>query len=576
MFRGTILAVCLLGVAAFAAHAQTPSSGGVAIRVDGHAQAQSSPEGVRASGGKPAEATVTDVLSGRKTTVTLSSSGRGDATGLENGFYRVEVDSGDRRGTTYVMVEDGKIANAELSAGGLPTGATTVRTADALGTAAQNAADACDRAAYDKALQELDRVISMAEINLRDVNRIIEEYGRLSGYPADMKVLTSVRDTVLSGALGGRDQLRPVTRAGAPVNTGIRYVLRYIAALEEKARIEARLAALRAARQAVPAFPQKCSDSSAQQAGVQFTVTPEVSVVAANRPQFAQFRLEFGGAITKLGAFKPDDTDTGTKVGVSAGVRWDAPWLGVGQKIGIEAKLWYVDYKYEDSGEVIPEPGGTVGIFSPPTSGNPFGGYFTGSPLTNGWYDAKVENYGGEVKAQTWFQSGNLRVMPSIGLRLQRTDVKENLSFDIGMPAFTTFTQDNDYDDFAIGPMLGLRLRLDVGQGLYAFTEGSVAVEHHSAKGKLRTIVPAVETEYRKQSLSSSKWGVSAGVDAGLGWQIGRSFNVEFSAGISYTNASPFIEYKEADSTTTGTGGAEIGYGSQTDYNVKASMMFRF
>lgn len=84
-----------------------------------------------------------------------------------------------------------------------------------------------------------------------------------------------------------------------------------------------------------------------------------------------------------------------------------------------------------------------------------------------------------------------------------------------------------------------------------------------------------METDPRKDKLSSSKWGISAGIKAGLGFEAG-AFGLQFGAGVNYTNASPYIEFKEDDSTTTGTGGADIGYGSQREYSLEVRGMVKF
>ncbi len=555
-----------------AATAQAQQTGDVRIQVNGHREVNGDRSGAKAN--------VTNVDRGESRTVDLNSSGRADVSGLPDGTYIVQVNTGDRTGLTYIRVEAGKASTAELSAQGLPKSSTFSSSPEQLLQAARDAANRCDRAAYDTAVTELDRDLSMAEINLRDINRIVEEYGRLTNLQPDLQRLQAVFDSIARRAMAGRAAPTGTARAaGAPVEPGLVHLPNYMAAIREKMRLETRLNAIRAARQQVPPFPQNCGreTSALERAfGLQLLMSPEAAIVAANRPQFAPFRLEFGGVITKLGAFKPDDTETDVKFSASVGARWDAPWLGVGKKFGVEAKLWYVDYKYDDTGDVVAEPGGTIGLFSPSTTGNPFGGYFTAGPLTNGWYDAKVQSYGGEVQVQTWFEAGSVRVMPWIGFRVGRTTIDENMSFDIGMPAFTTFEQHNDIKDTYLGPTIGLRGRLDLGGGLYGYAEGSLGLEYHKGKGDWKTLVPAVDAEPRKDSLSSSKWGISAGVKAGLGWQISGGFSVELGAGMNYTNASPYLEFKEDDSTTTGTGGADIGYGSQVEYFGTLRSTFRF
>ncbi|MGE0153325.1 MAG: hypothetical protein AB7R90_11970 [Reyranellaceae bacterium] len=575
MLRGKILALGVLAmVAVDGAWAQQPPptpTGSIRVQVNGHREVHGGPS--------PAKAEVTNLSSRDTRTVDISASGRADVGELPDGVYRVTIAPGDRMGATYVRVEGGKVAPAEFGAQGLPRASNFYASPEGLLTEAREAADRCDRAAYDAAVTELERQIATLEINLRDVNRLAEDYSKLTNLPPDLERVEKLYETILRAAFTGRSgPTGTAARRGAPVDAGLVNLPAFRAVLQEKARLEARLNQFRAARQQVPPFPaEKCAREAEklfQRAALQFLIAPELSLVFLNRPQFTPFRLELAGIITKLGAFKPDDTDTGLKVGMSAGVRWDSSLLGTKQ-LGIEAKFWYVDYDMRGSGDVEAEPGGTIGLFSPATSGNPFGGYFTSGPLTGGQYRADVENYGGEVQFQTWLGSGNFRAMPWVGLRLGRTNVDEDMSFDIGNPAFTTFEQNNDIRDTYFGPTIGLKARVDIGGGLYAFGEGALALEYHRGKGDWRTFVPLVDAESRKDKLSSSKWGISASVKAGLGFEVG-GFTAQFGAGLSYTNASPYLEYKDADSTTTGTGGADIGYGRQMEYFGEARLGWRF
>lgn len=563
-----------LMAAVLTATAQAQQTGDVRIQVNGHREVH--------GGGADAKAAVTSVDRGESRLVDLGANGRADVSGLPEGTYMVQVGSGDRMGITYVRVEGGKASTAELSAQGLPKASTFAGQPDGLVQAASAAALSCDRAAYDAAVTELDRDLAMVEINVRDINRILDEYGRLTNLPPDQQRLQGIFDAIARRGMQGRSTPGNTARtAGAPVETGMVHLPAYLAAVKEKARLDARLAAIRAARQKVPPYPQNCAREAAktgQLFGLQMLLGGELALVFANRPQFAPFRLELGGIISKLGAFKPDDTDAGTQIGVSSGIRWDSSFLGTKQ-LGLEAKFWYVDYKYSDSGDVVAEPGGTIGIFSPTSPTAPLGGYAIGpfsGPLSNGWYDAKVRSYGAEVQVQTWLEAGNLRVMPWIGMRVGRTTIDENMSFDIGTPVFTSFEQHNDIKDTYVGPTIGLRARVEFGGGVYGFTEGSLALEYHRAKGDWQTSIPLADPEPRKDNLSSSKWGVSAGVKVGLGWQFGRNVGLEAAAGISYTNASPYLEYKDADSTTDGSGGADIGYGSQTELFGSIRTTFRF
>jgi hypothetical protein len=500
------------------AQAQT---GSIRVQVNGHRE-------VHGDGKPPGDVAVTDMETREDTIRELSPNGRADFGNLKDGNYIVTVHTGDRTGTTYVRVVNGRQTTAEISAGGLPTSTTYSASPTTLAGQARTAIDNCDRAAYDRAALELARDEAMLEINLRDLRAI-----------------------------------------GAST-------------LPTQRLVEGRLNGIKAARQSLPPYPQPCGKTAAappppmaeQVALVQFLLSPELALIFANRPQTSYFRKEVAGIITKLGAFKPDDTDTGVKFGMSAGIRWDSNLLGTKQ-LGIEAKIWYVDYNIKDSGEVTADPGGTIGLFSPPTSGNPFGGYSTGGPLTNGSYESKVEQFGGEVQVQTWYSSGNFRAMPWFGVRVGRTTVDEDIKFDIGMPVITTFEQRNDIKDTYVGPTIGLKARYDISGGVYGFAEGSLGLEYHKGKGDWQTQVPLVEADPRKDKLSNTKWGISAGLKAGLGFEAG-AFGLQFGAGVNYTNASPYLKFKEADSTTTGTGGADIGYGSQREYLVDMRGTYRF
>lgn len=525
MLRITMLLLSLsVLLAPSLAQAQQPATGSIRVQVNGHREIHGDP-GTFLNPKPPGEASALNIETRAETRAPLAANGRTQFDELPDGIYLVTVVSGDRTGTTYVRISNGRPVLAELGAAGLPTSRTFTTPPSNFAADAKAAIDACDRAAYDRAVLELSRDEAMLEINLRDLR-----------------------------AMGS-------------------------AAQSAQRQVESRLASVKAARQQIPPFPQPCGGTAAaalrQRVALQLLISPELAVVFANRPQLALFRLELAGVITRLGAFKPDDTDTGTRIGMSAGMRWNADFLGTKQW-GIEAKVWYVDYNYDDAGEVRAEPGGTIGLFSPSTQANPFGGYFTAGPLINGAYSAEVENYGGELQVQTWIRSGDFRAMPWVGVRLGRTTIAENMRFDIGNPAFTSFEQRNDIEDTYVGPTIGVKARVDLSGGLYAFGEAAAGLEYHRGKGDWRTLVPAVDLDGpRKDKLSSSKWGISAGLKAGLGFEAG-GFTAQLAAGMSYTNASPYLEYKDADSTTTGTGGADIGYGRQTDYFGEARLGWRF
>jgi hypothetical protein len=224
---------------------------------------------------------------------------------------------------------------------------------------------------------------------------------------------------------------------------------------------------------------------------------------------------------------------------------------------------------------IDPPGGGTIGLFSPATSGAPFGGYFTGNPLTDVRYRGNFRSYGAALQMQTWYYIGLMTLTPFAALRFGHTDLNEHISAGIGAPAFTTFDQKNTIDDFFIGPNLGLRLTYDFAGGLYAFGGVTLGLDFHKANGRWQTIVPAVDSEPRSDKLSSSTIGASGGAEAGVGMRWG-ALSAQLSVGAYYDSASPYVKFKKADSTTTGTGGADIGFGRQTEYVGRIQVGYRW
>src|SRR5688572_20521822 len=96
------------------AQAQT---GSIRVQVNGHRE-------VHGDGKPPGEVAVTDMETREDTIRELSPNGRADFGNLKDGNYIVTVHTGDRTGTTYVRVVNGRQTTAEISAGGLPASTT--------------------------------------------------------------------------------------------------------------------------------------------------------------------------------------------------------------------------------------------------------------------------------------------------------------------------------------------------------------------------------------------------------------------------------------------------------------------
>lgn len=505
------------------------------------------------------------------TTQTTGNNGRAEFTDLQPGNYEVTVEVDGKRGTSFVRVGTDR-QEAPFDSRGLPRSGTSQSTAEELLNAVKAAAIACNRAAYDRAVEDLQREAALADSNVRDLTRMVDDYGRLSGYQPNLDQLRLTRDGILRSLQTGRRNANETVRAaGAGVDPGLIYLSGYIDALERLPKARERQRALAAALGQIPSFSKACIN----RLKLQIIMGEEIGLMLLNRPQLALFRTEIAGIIEQLGAFKPEHKDNAMRFGASIGTRFDAPFLGSGKQIGVELRGWYYDSTVKDGAEQIAPPGGgSIGLFSPTTMGNPFGGYSTMQNLNDVRYRGQYQSIGGEVQLQTWYRSGDLTIMPSLGLRLGHNDLDERISADIGV-AFTTFDQKNTINDFFIGPTLGLRGRYQFSSGFYSFGGVSLGLDYHSAKGSWQTYVPLADAEPRRDKLSNSKLGLSAGVEFGVGWQLG-GLSAQASLGAHHYTAAPYLKFTEADSTTTGTGGPEIGFGGLTEYQLKFGLQYRF
>jgi hypothetical protein len=533
------------------------------------AWAQTGAINVRIGGGATDGAKVTiKELGGQQSgqTQTTGRNGRADFSGLTPGNYEVTVEVDGKRGNSYVRVGADRPVEAPFDSRGLPQQQSATNSPAALLEAVHQAAIGCSREDYDRAVEELRRAAALAATNVRDLNNMVEEYTRLSGYQPDLQQLrVTLRRAEAAVMTGRRATTGQAREAGAPVDPGLVYIVGYVRALELREQARARQRELDAAVQQIPPFERRCGMSLPDRLKWQIVLSGDIGLVLLDRPQFRQFRTEIAGVIQQLGAFRADHTDTAVRSGASFGTQFDAP-MGSDGKAGVELRGWRKDATTKDGVDQIDAPGGgTIGLFSPPTSGNPFGGYSTGNPLTDVSYRGRFRAYGGELQMQTWYYIGLMTLTPFAALRFGHIDLDERISAGIGAPAFTSFEQKNTINDSFFGPSIGLRLNYDFAAGLYAFGGVSFSADFHKATGRWQTIVPLVDSEPRRANLSNSKLGVSVGAEAGVGMRLG-ALSAQISAGAYYYSASPYLNFPKADSTTTGTGGADIGFARQIEY----------
>jgi hypothetical protein len=221
---------------------------------------------------------------GSTQTQTTGNNGRAEFAGLQPGNYEVTVEVDGKRGTSFVRVGTGR-QEAPFDSRGLPRSSTAQSTAEELLAALKAAAIACDRAAYDKALEDLQREAALADTNVRDLTKMVEEYGRLSGYQPNLEQLRTTRDRMLRNMqTGRRNATENVRTAGAVVDPGLLYLSGFIDALERLAKARERQQALDAAVRQIPPFERRCSMSLQDRLKWQVLLSSDIAFVLLDRP----------------------------------------------------------------------------------------------------------------------------------------------------------------------------------------------------------------------------------------------------------------------------------------------------
>jgi hypothetical protein len=306
-------------------------------------------------------------------------------------------------------------------------------------------------------------------------------------------------------------------------------------------------------------------------------------VQRVNWPAARFFRSDSGGQFGRFPTLKFDNDDT---VGVFRGMigyRFPTPNLiKERSSLGIELHGWYYGGSSRGSqSQFVPAPGETTGLFSPATPQFPFGGYGTGQPLSDISYKSDYRNYGGEMRLQRWCDypldsGGDVVLEPWIGFRLGRTTVDQSLNLGIGNPVFTSFSQSSDIGSTFFGPTLGVGVRYEFGNGLFVFGKAGASLDFQRGEGHWSTIVPFVDgPNARAAKLSNNKatWSVGGSLGVGYRWE---SLELRASFDASHSNGSPYLKFADPASTTSGSGGAKIGYGNQTNYGGALGLRMNF
>jgi hypothetical protein len=562
-----VVAACLI-VSSFAfatlAPAQTPPAptGGIRVEVSGHRDVHGSTP--NAPPGSASVQNMTPTLGGSGQTVDLGANGRADVGGLADGLYRVTVTTGDRTGTTYVQVKDGKTTTAAMGAQGLPQGATVTRDPQSLLDAARNAALACDRVAYDDAVRELERAQSMAEINLRDLNRIIEEYGQISQMGPDLPLLQRTRDNILRDVMGGGGRsLRDANRANAPVNQGLRVLPQYIAALEEKARLEARLNAIRAARQQVPPFPENC-DKRVGFLGDgkgRFGVSFEAGFIGMNLPNYKAYALEANAAVVKTDLLNNNRTVTGHRIGGDG--FFYIP--GTETIMRVNGSITDLDSRQKLDMEIMPT-GTERFLFQ-----SPGGGFSTGAAVDGFRIEQELRQYQLGVRAERLISASNLLFRPYIGAQFSYIDAKDNSEFDIG-GNFAHFEDRRSLDTYGFGPVIGVEVEAPIAGGLYAFGGIGAELRWNSSKARWRTeldVGGTITAQDLKKTDNKFTWGAMGSAGIGYRWD---NFDVRLGGTAGISNHYPTLDID----TEIADGDPEISWKSTSMWRAWAKASVRF
>ena len=369
----------------------------------------------------------------------------------------------------------------------LPPGATTVAVSATdftfslfrINVGIESAAHNCHPEAYDRWVREFERTRAALVREVEAHRAAAESFRGAHGLPGGNP------DTI-------EQRLRQRT-AGFADAAGLARALGH--ATEYKALLSRAERAARAVNdfdsehrsRPFPPRPEKCEkQSSAGAVGTQFYASADAGPAYLDRPSSTYFRTELGGVVLGFPAIRMRNDSVATQFAGTFGATFEAPFLGPGRRMMAEARAWRVDGNSSGAQDLFtPPPGATTGLFSPQTAFAPFGGYFTGSPLSDIRQSSRFADFGGEARIGAVFVMATATVTPFVGFRVSRTSVEDQLALGIGAPAFTTFNQSSDVRATTYAPMLGVRARQALGGGFALVGEGSVALQISRGSGRV-------------------------------------------------------------------------------------------
>ncbi len=435
---------------------------------------------------------------------------------------------------------------------------------------ANSAAEICDRTTYERATGQLKSFEAVSQFTLRGSQAQFERFRKQHGM-GDISTPGRLRQAI--GLAQG------AVKSGVADAEGERRAAEWPQLFE---RFESLFRALNEARQAHEAAQR----AKAQVKELKVSCVPRAddglfyaSVGAGpgylHRPDGKFFRTEVGGVLG-FPALRFNTDKTIVNIEGTVGARFRTSVFGTTREVAVQLRGWHFDSRAGGRMEVFTPPaGGVTGLFSPTAAFAPFGGYFTGSPLSNVRYRSDFEDFGGVLSLAVAFDTGPVTLSPFAGLRLARTNVNDSLNLVIGNPAFTTFEQRSDISSTAIGPVAGASVRGELGDGFYAFGEASVGLAFARARGDWQTFVPLVDPAPRSQRLSRSKTAFQFDAATGVGYRL-PGLAVELVGRLSHGTGSPHLEFATPEGTADGTGGARIGFGKQTSYGLSVRGIVTF